>query len=50
MERQENVHPEEILKMDFLEPLGITAYSLSKAIEVDQTKISQLIKGKRRTH
>jgi len=47
MERLANVHPGEILEMDFLKPLGITAYALAKAIGVDQTRISQLIKGKR---
>lgn len=47
MEKLKNVHPGEILQLDFLEPLGITAYALAKAIGVDQTRISQLIKGKR---
>jgi len=47
MEKLRNVHPGEILQLDFLEPLGITAYALAKAIGVDQTRISQLIKGKR---
>ena len=47
MEKLRNVHPGEILEKDFLEPLGITAYALAKNIGVDQTRISQLIKGKR---
>lgn len=47
MEKLNNVHPGEILQLDFLEPLGITAYALAKAIGVDQTRISQLIKSKR---
>ncbi len=47
MEKLNNVHPGEILQLDFLEPLKITAYALAKAISVDQTRISQLIKGKR---
>lgn len=41
-----NVHPGEILEKDFLEPMNITAYKLSKAIGVQQTRISQIIKGK----
>ncbi|WP_084374002.1 HigA family addiction module antitoxin [Reichenbachiella faecimaris] len=41
-----NIHPGEILEKDFLEPMGITAYRLSKAIGVQQTRISQIIKGK----
>ena len=48
MKHLKNVHPGEILQKDFLEPLNITAYMLAKRIMVDQTRISQLIKGKRR--
>jgi addiction module HigA family antidote len=48
MEKLNNVHPGEILEKDFLEPMNITAYALAKAIGVDQTRISQLIKGKRK--
>lgn len=40
-----NIHPGEILQKDFLEPMGITAYRLAKSIEVQQTRISQIIKG-----
>ncbi len=47
MDKLKNVHPGEILELDFLEPLGVTAYTLAKAIGVDQTRISQIIKGKR---
>lgn len=48
MKKLRNVHPGEILQKDFLEPMNLTAYALAKAIGVDQTRISQLIKGKRR--
>ena len=47
MEKLNNVHPGEILEKDFLEPLNITPYKLAKSIGVDQTRISQLISGKR---
>ncbi|MEP2026777.1 MAG: HigA family addiction module antitoxin [Reichenbachiella sp.] len=47
MDKLDNVHPGEILEKDFLEPMELTAYALAKAIGVDQTRISQLIKGKR---
>ncbi len=47
MEKLNNVHPGEILVEDFMKPLKITAYALSKSIGVDQTRISQLVKGKR---
>lgn len=40
--------PGDILKEEFLDPMGITAYQLAKEIFVDQTRISQIIKGKRR--
>lgn len=42
-----NIHPGEILGEEFLEPLNISAYKLSKQIGVQQTRISQIIKGKR---
>ncbi len=48
MKKLKNVHPGEILHKDFLGPMKITPYALAKAIGVDQTRISQLIKGKRR--
>jgi addiction module HigA family antidote len=48
MERLENIHPGEILLEEFLRPLGISAYKLSKEIDIPQTRISQIIKGNRR--
>ena len=48
MERLPNIHPGEILKEDFLNPFGISAYKLSKEIKIPQTRISQIIKGNRR--
>ncbi len=47
MKKLKNVHPGEILKLDFLDEMEITPYALAKAIGVDQTRISQLIKGTR---
>jgi len=41
------IHPGEILKEEFLDPMGISAYRLSKDIGVPQTPISQIIHGKR---
>ncbi|MDG2990846.1 HigA family addiction module antitoxin [Candidatus Synechococcus calcipolaris G9] len=46
-ERLDRIHPGEILKLEFLEPLGITPYKLSKDIQVSQTRISEILKGKR---
>jgi addiction module HigA family antidote len=48
MTRLKNVHPGEILKEEFLEPMGITAYRLSKSVGIPQTRTSQIIKGNRR--
>lgn len=41
------VHPGEILLKDFLEPLGLTQYALSKALDVTPIRINQIIHGKR---
>ena len=48
MEKLRNIHPGEILQEEFLKPLEITAYRLSKDTDIPQTRISQIIKGKRR--
>jgi len=44
----ELITPGNILQGEFLEPLGITAYRLSKEIKVQQTAVSQIIKGSRK--
>ncbi len=41
------IHPGEILALDFLEPMALTAYKLSQSIGVQQTRISEIIAGKR---
>jgi addiction module HigA family antidote len=43
-----NIHPGEILREEFLSPLGISAYRLSKELFIPQTRISEILKGKRR--
>ena len=48
MEKLANIHPGEILLEEFLKPLEISAYRLSKDTEIPQTRISQIIKGTRR--
>ena len=47
MDRIPNIHPGEILWEDFLKPMNITAYRLAKETNIDQTRISEIIKGKR---
>jgi len=48
MENLKNIHPGEILLEEFLKPLEISAYRLSKEISIPQTRISQITKGNRR--
>jgi antitoxin HigA-1 len=48
MKKLANIHPGEILLYEFLEPLEISAYRLSKDLKIPQTRISQILKGNRR--
>lgn len=48
MAQLRNIHPGEVLKEEFLEPMGISAYRLSKETFIPQTRISQIIKTQRR--
>lgn len=43
-----NIHPGEVLQEEFLIPLDISAYRLSKDIGIPQTRVSKIIKGRRR--
>ena len=47
MESLKNIHPREVLKEEFLIPLGITAYRLSKETYIPQTRVRQILKGNR---
>lgn len=40
-------HPGEVLREDFLKPLGMSQYALAKAIDVPQIRISAIVNGKR---
>jgi addiction module HigA family antidote len=48
METLRNIHPGEILLEEFLLPLGISAYRLSKETFIPQTRISEILKRRRR--
>lgn len=48
MKNLKNIHPGEILLEEFLKPLDITQYRISKDIGIPQTRISQIVKGQRR--
>ena len=40
--------PGEVLKDEFLDPMGITPYALAKGILVDPPRIDAIIKGRRK--
>ena len=40
-------HPGEILKTEFLDPLGISQYRIAKAIDVSARRINEIVHGKR---
>ena len=41
------VHPGDVLREEFLIPLGLSQYALAKAISVPALRISQICAGKR---
>ncbi len=41
------IHPGQILLLDWLEPLGISQYSLAKAIGVPRRRINEIVLGRR---
>lgn len=43
-----NIHPGEVLKEEFLNELGISAYRLAKDTGIPQTRVSEIVKGTRR--
>lgn len=48
MKKLKNIHPGEILQEEFLVPLEISAYKLSKDLGIPQTRVSAILKGNRR--
>lgn len=47
MKNLEPTSPGEILQEEFLEPMNITAYRLAKEVHIPQSRISDIISGKR---
>jgi addiction module HigA family antidote len=43
----EPVHPGELLREDFLEPMGITPYRLAEDIGVRHTRVYEILRGAR---
>jgi antitoxin HigA-1 len=42
-----NIHPGEVLQEEFLIPLEISAYRLAKDVGIPQTRVSEILKGRR---
>jgi antitoxin HigA-1 len=41
------IHPGEVLREDFLIPLGITAYRLAKELGMTESAVGEILRGKR---
>ena len=41
------IHPGEVLKADFMAPLGVSAYRLAKDVGVTAMRIGEIVRGKR---
>ena len=48
MEKLRNTTPGEILLEEFLIPMKISQYRLSKDLSIPQTRVSEIVKGNRR--
>lgn len=46
-EKLNPIHPGEILREEFLEPMGISQYRLAKDISVPPRRINEIVHGKR---
>jgi addiction module HigA family antidote len=42
-----SIHPGEILRTEFMEPLGLSAYGLAKALHISAPRVNDLVRGKR---
>ena len=40
-------HPGEVLRGDFLKPMGLSRYALAKALDVPQIRVSEIVNAKR---
>lgn len=48
MQKLPNIHPGEVLLEEFLKPMEVSQYRLAKDLNIPQTRVSQIVKGKRR--
>ena len=42
-----SIHPGDILKTEFMEPLGLSSYRLAKHLHVSAPRVNDLVRGKR---
>ncbi|WED64387.1 HigA family addiction module antitoxin [Synoicihabitans lomoniglobus] len=47
MKKHLNVHPGELLREEFLSPLGITAYRLAKDAKLPHQRVSEIVNERR---
>ena len=48
MKKLKNIHPGEILSKEFLNPMGLTRYRLSRDTGLLQTSIAGIIRGRKK--
>ena len=46
-EKRVTTHPGEILKEEYLEPLGVTQVAFAKHLEIPVQRVNEIIRGKR---
>lgn len=46
-DKLEPIHPGEILREEFMEPLGLTAHALAMALRVPATRIGDIVRERR---
>jgi addiction module HigA family antidote len=42
-----SIHPGEILRTEFMDPLGLSAYRLAKELHISAPRVNDLVRGKR---
>lgn len=47
MSKRFAIHPGEILRTEFMEPLSLTAYRLAKDLRVSAPRVNDIVRGKR---
>ncbi len=47
MTRLDSVHPGEVLKQDFMAPLGLSDTALARAIGVTPARVNEIVRGRR---